>query len=157
MNSEHHCDYPTPALRCSWGTVRTVFANEGIQRMETLAESAARPSIRWRRKRDSNPRYPSGYNGFNDRRLKPLGHSSKSRLTESGPGMPWANLHSAVLEPPPHGARDGHRAGVVAVNAEGLGRDTDDGPVPRDGLALERNPQRLRRCRGGILQQRTRS
>jgi hypothetical protein len=30
----------------------------------------------WRRERDSNPRYPSGYSGFQDRRLKPLGHLS---------------------------------------------------------------------------------
>jgi len=69
--------------------------------------------------------------------------------------MPWANLHSALLEPPPHGPRDGHRAGVVAMDAERLGLDADDGPVPRDGLAVERDLQRLRRCRGGIVQQRT--
>ncbi len=31
-----------------------------------------------RRRRDSNPRYGYPYNGFQDRRLKPLGHSSKS-------------------------------------------------------------------------------
>ena len=31
--------------------------------------------------------------------------------------MPRANLHGAVLEPPPHGARSGHGAAVVAVNA----------------------------------------
>src|SRR6185437_3145317 len=31
----------------------------------------------WRRKRDSNPRVPSGTNGFQDRRLQPLGHSSR--------------------------------------------------------------------------------
>ncbi len=30
----------------------------------------------WRRERDSNPRYHSWYNGFQDRRLKPLGHLS---------------------------------------------------------------------------------
>ncbi len=30
----------------------------------------------WRRKRDSNPRYSFPYCGFQDRRLKPLGHSS---------------------------------------------------------------------------------
>src|SRR5688500_19394859 len=31
---------------------------------------------RWRRERDSNPRAPFGANGFQDRRLKPLGHPS---------------------------------------------------------------------------------
>src|SRR5213596_3350562 len=30
----------------------------------------------WRRERDSNPRYPFGYNGFQDRRHQPLGHPS---------------------------------------------------------------------------------
>jgi hypothetical protein len=32
----------------------------------------------WRRKRDSNPRAPSDANGFQDRRLQPLGHSSSN-------------------------------------------------------------------------------
>ena len=31
---------------------------------------------RWRRERDSNPRYPEGYNDFRDRRLRPLSHLS---------------------------------------------------------------------------------
>jgi hypothetical protein len=37
-----------------------------------------RPSVarEWRRERDSNPRYPFGYNGFQDRRHQPLGHPS---------------------------------------------------------------------------------
>lgn len=30
----------------------------------------------WRRERDSNPRYPEGYNDFRDRRLRPLSHLS---------------------------------------------------------------------------------
>ena len=30
----------------------------------------------WRRERDSNPRYPSGYSGFQDHRHRPLGHPS---------------------------------------------------------------------------------
>ncbi len=33
--------------------------------------------LEWRRKRDSNPRTPFDVNGFQDRRLKPLGHSSE--------------------------------------------------------------------------------
>ena len=32
--------------------------------------------LRWRRRRDLNPRYHHWYSGFQDRRLKPLGHSS---------------------------------------------------------------------------------
>ena len=31
---------------------------------------------RWRRERDSNPRYPFRYNGFQDRRYQPLTHPS---------------------------------------------------------------------------------
>src|SRR6185503_10379462 len=34
----------------------------------------------WRRKRDSNPRNPFEFNGFQDRRLQPLGHSSNTIL-----------------------------------------------------------------------------
>ena len=32
--------------------------------------------VRWRRRRDSNPRDPFGPNGFQDRRFQPLTHSS---------------------------------------------------------------------------------
>jgi hypothetical protein len=35
----------------------------------------------WRRKRDSNPRNPFEFNGFQDRRIKPLSHSSAHNLT----------------------------------------------------------------------------
>src|ERR1019366_6670212 len=35
-----------------------------------------RINLQWRRKRDSNPRTSFPVNGFQDRRLKPLGHSS---------------------------------------------------------------------------------
>ena len=34
----------------------------------------------WRRERDSNPRYPSGYSGFQDHRHRPLGHPSASNI-----------------------------------------------------------------------------
>jgi hypothetical protein len=37
----------------------------------------------WRRKRDSNPRTSYPVNGFQDRRLQPLGHSSVLYLTRS--------------------------------------------------------------------------
>src|ERR1700751_1798179 len=33
---------------------------------------------KWRRGRDSNPRYPSGYSGFQDHRHRPLGHLSSA-------------------------------------------------------------------------------
>jgi hypothetical protein len=45
-----------------------------------LAKRSAAPARKlskgWRRGRDSNPWKPSGFNGFQDRRLKPLGHLS---------------------------------------------------------------------------------
>lgn len=39
------------------------------------------PFVFWRRKRDSNPRASHPANGFQDRRLQPLGHSSDHHLT----------------------------------------------------------------------------
>src|SRR6187431_1788883 len=41
-----------------------------------LADEARRRRVEWRRERDSNPRYPSGYSGFQDHRHRPLGHLS---------------------------------------------------------------------------------
>jgi hypothetical protein len=44
--------------------------------------SPTRPLLRsdlaeeWRRERDSNPRYPFGYSGFQDRPFQPLTHPS---------------------------------------------------------------------------------
>jgi hypothetical protein len=40
--------------------------------------------MNWRRGRDSNPWKPSGFNGFQDRRLKPLGHLSYDDSTAEG-------------------------------------------------------------------------
>ena len=45
-------------------------------------ERAPNSFIFWRRKRDSNPRTPSDVNGFQDRRLQPLGHSSDTILAD---------------------------------------------------------------------------
>jgi hypothetical protein len=44
----------------------------------TLAVFSARQT-EWRRERDSNPRYPFGYAGFQDRCHQPLGHLSAAR------------------------------------------------------------------------------
>jgi hypothetical protein len=54
---------------------------EPIGLAEQLAQVLRKPkySVKWRRERDSNPRNPSGFNGFQDRRLKPLGHLSSVR------------------------------------------------------------------------------
>jgi hypothetical protein len=53
-----------------------------------------RASEGWRRGRDSNPWYPSGYNGFQDRRLKPLGHLS-TRLRAQTEGTDWVDHNSS--------------------------------------------------------------
>jgi hypothetical protein len=60
----------------------------------------------WRRERDSNPRYPFGHNGFQDRRYQPLTHPSAGPRValllsllhrqfgpdpQSGPGRPQAS------------------------------------------------------------------
>ena len=45
----------------------------------------------WRRKRDSNPRVSHPTNGFQDRRLRPLGHSSTTH-----PSSPWQNTRREV-------------------------------------------------------------
>ncbi len=51
----------------------------------------------WRRERDSNPRYPFGYSGFQDRLFQPLTHPSvsgyqvhyKTALLPYCPGVTW--------------------------------------------------------------------
>ena len=50
------------------------------------------PRENWRRERDSNPRYPFGYNGFQDRRHQPLGHPSAT----GPPSVPGTLTPSAV-------------------------------------------------------------
>lgn len=44
---------------------------------------AANSFVFWRRKRDSNPRTSHPVNGFQDRRLQPLGHSSIFKVANS--------------------------------------------------------------------------
>src|SRR5580658_17794 len=53
---------PTPGSKGSRGVSKTIESDFDI----------------WRRKRDSNPRTSHPVNGFQDRRLQPLGHSSAS-------------------------------------------------------------------------------
>src|SRR5579859_5976567 len=53
---------------------------------------------KWRRKRDSNPRYPFEYNGFQDRRLKPLGHSSAFYCNRLAAGQTQQALGVAAVD-----------------------------------------------------------
>ena len=52
----------------------------------------------WRRRQDSNLRYPHEYNGFQDRRLKPLDHSSA--LKWISPTLPRHRQRWKVLSEP---------------------------------------------------------
>ncbi len=49
----------------------------------------------WRRKRDSNPRASSPANGFQDRRLQPLGHSSVTKVADSHGFLNTVTTHEA--------------------------------------------------------------
>ena len=60
--------------------------NSGEEDSDSLPEfSHLKRSTReiWRRGRDSNPRYPFGYSGFQDRPFKPLTHLSAERALGS--------------------------------------------------------------------------
>src|SRR5215467_4303554 len=48
--------------------------------MELPSRSSLAASEGWRRERDSNPRYPFGYSGFQDHRHRPLGHPSAAEF-----------------------------------------------------------------------------
>jgi hypothetical protein len=52
-------------------------------RTSSHAELPSRTYKNWRRERDSNPRYPFGYSGFQDHRHRPLGHLSLSNKNAS--------------------------------------------------------------------------
>ncbi len=49
--------------------------------LEAWLVRESRVQTRWRRERDSNPRYPSGYSGFQDRPFQPLTHPSAGALS----------------------------------------------------------------------------
>ena len=55
-----------------------IARNRATYRPSTRTTGCGTDVSEWRRERDSNPRYPFGYNGFQDRRHQPLGHPSAS-------------------------------------------------------------------------------
>ncbi len=74
-------DVPRPP----WGVkMRVPITNEpsvaanSLQLEDDPRRLRAISHLNWRRKRDSNPRASYPANGFQDRRLQPLGHSSDS-------------------------------------------------------------------------------
>ena len=62
------------ARSASYG--ETAFAVTAAEPAGVSLAVAAEGREGWRRERDSNPRKPFDFNGFQDRRLKPLGHLS---------------------------------------------------------------------------------
>ena len=64
----------------------------------------------WRRRRDSNPRYPSGYSGFQDRRIQPLCHSSVAKVYAE------SDRSSGVEAATERGPRD-HLSSGLAINS----------------------------------------
>jgi hypothetical protein len=53
----------------------TAGARPSVTRERNWNDTPCRFQV-WRRERDSNPRYPCGYSGFQDHRHRPLGHPS---------------------------------------------------------------------------------
>ena len=69
----------------------------------------------WRRRRDSNPRNLSGFSGFQDRRLKPLGHPSAFSKCSEG----VAQSGSAVEAAPPRKRRAVHGVAYCRGSSSG--------------------------------------
>ena len=65
---------PSSGVFCAGRKVKLRCVKSKTENVETARLD--RPSNRWRRGRDSNPRYPFGYAGFQDRCHQPLGHLS---------------------------------------------------------------------------------
>src|SRR5579864_1410363 len=66
---------PVTARATSGGRTRTLIFNERI----AAASPNTRPTVNWRRGRDSNPRYGYPYAAFRVRCFQPLSHLSKRR------------------------------------------------------------------------------
>ena len=66
----------------SGGTDEAADTNE--ESLDDPAENTGKPRLRKRRDRDSNPGYPCGYSGFQDRCNRPLCHLSGADATDIG-------------------------------------------------------------------------
>ena len=75
--------------------------------------SPASSSEGWRRERDSNPRNPSGFSGFQDHRHRPLGHPSASKLRLNLRALP--RITPLGRQVSPHVSRTG-RSGTTHDN-----------------------------------------
>ena len=98
----------------------------------------------WRRERDSNPRYPFEYSGFQDRLFQPLTHPS------AGVGRVWSLLYDSS-EGGIFGWAGGFRAQQSLrwnVAQKSLRRNVKKRARRSDSarLAARRRPERRRRC-----------
>ena len=98
---------------------------------------------RWRRRRDSNPRYAFGaYNGLANRRLQPLGHVSSARRNGYRNCLVWSNsAHDGQR------LRNFRRRRHAAWPRAQVGTATMNRRQRR--AAHKQNPPRRRRARGG--------
>ena len=67
---------PAPILHGSFFNRPGRFPHPTRHYIYSYAEYATREKTVWRKRRDSNPRYPFGYASFQDWSHQPLGHSS---------------------------------------------------------------------------------
>ena len=90
----------TPGITCRYGNKAP-----GLQ-SPPQKNCALRKPVRWqgtRRGRDSNPRYPRGYAGFQDQCIRPLCHPSRSRSNIFG----QSNRYKLPFPAVPKQARQG--------------------------------------------------
>jgi hypothetical protein len=72
------------ARRWAMGNLATsLYSGWKIDVSRDLKGSMRKPKTGWRRRWDSNPRDPFGPNGFQDRRLQPLGHPSGIKFVQT--------------------------------------------------------------------------
>ena len=103
----------------------------------------------WRRERDSNPRYPFGYNGFQDRRHQPLGHPSKPGAVHyriTGRCASRARAARVIVPPPPNRGRRSRRRAAWGRRWTGRSQNesvTSDGPrLGKPGTEVDQAPAR---------------
>src|SRR5262245_35182254 len=89
-----------------------------------MSNKRNRLTITWRRERDSNPRNPSGFSGFQDHRHRPLGHPSASNI--------WPHSRDPPRRRPPN------RVSVTLSVTLGTKRDTAGPKAEESGVTFSR-------------------
>ena len=67
-------EYPPAEL--AWRHQQKLAGWHVARRLQEVRDCSPTTRTEWRRERDSNPRYPFGYSGFQDRPFRPLTHPS---------------------------------------------------------------------------------